>query len=106
VPAGRPTPQPADALGAARPVGRRVAVAVAVGNGRDVVAARGRCDASAEAIGGGIAVDADAVTPTNAGGVFGPDRAARGGPLHAEIAKSNPIAPAQSRRHTDTSIPG
>jgi hypothetical protein len=55
----------------------------------------------------GIALDASAVGTINAGGVFGPDRAVRGwGPLHAEIASSNAIAPAQGRRHTVLSIPG
>ena len=106
VPAARPAPQPADALGAGRAVGGHV-VTVVEGGGRDVVAAGARCDAPVETTGRGIALDASAVGPTDAGALFGPDRAARGwGPLHAEIARSNAIAPAQSRRHTALSIPG
>ena len=107
VPAGRPTPQPADAVGAGRAVGGLVVDDDGDGSGRDVVAAADSCDAPVETTGGGIALEARAVGPTNAGAVLRPCRAARGwGPPHAEIARIKAMAPAQSRRHTPISISG
>jgi hypothetical protein len=104
VPAARPAPQPADALGAGPAAGGRGAAVVVVfveGSRRDVVVVGSRCDALVE----GIALDASVLGTINTGAIFGPDRAARGwGPLHAETARSNAIAPAQSRRHTALSI--
>ena len=100
MPAARPAPQPAGALGAGPAAGGRVVVE---GSRRDVVVAGSRCDALVE----DIALDASFVGTINTGAVFGADRAVRGwGPLHAETARSNAIAPAQRRRHTVLSIPG
>ena len=102
MPAARRAPQPADSLGAGPAADSRGGVVVVDGCRRDVVVAGGRWDALVE----DIVLDAS-VVGTTACAVFGPGPAVRvWGPLHAETANSNAIAPAQRRRHTVLSIPG